>query len=56
MVEFLRKSESRGEKIAGVYSIGITKSIILYGDGIRCDDAIIKLTARAQCIHREVYD
>ena len=44
MIEFLRKFENRGIKIAGVKSILITKSInvqlftlILYGVGVRCD-------------------
>ena len=44
MIEFLRKFENRGIKIARVNSILITKSInlqfltlILYGVGVRCD-------------------
>ena len=44
MVEFLRKFDNRGVKIARVNSILITKSInlnffnlILYGVGVRCD-------------------
>ena len=61
MVEFLRKFEIRGIKIARVYSILISKSInlllftlILYGVGIRCDVDIFKLTASAQAIYRDV--
>ena len=38
MVEFLRKSASRGEEIARVNSIRIIKStLILYGVGVRYD-------------------
>ena len=44
MIEFLRKFENRGTKIAWVNSILITKSInlelfilILYGVAVRCD-------------------
>ena len=39
LVEFLRKSWSRGDKIVPVNSIRITKSInlILYGVEVRCD-------------------
>ena len=50
--KFIRKSKSRGDKIARVNSICITKSInyfifILYGVGVRCDVDIFTLTARA---------
>ena len=55
MVEFLRKYESRSNKIAGVNSIRITKSIISYPVGVRCDVNIFKLTARVQSSSREVY-
>ena len=51
MVEFLRKFENRGIKIAQVNSILITKSVnlllftlILYGVGGRCDVDIFKLS------------
>ena len=40
MVEFLRKSETRGDRILRVNSIRITKSIIIlffYGVALRCD-------------------
>ena len=57
--KFLRKYESRGNKIARVNSIRITKSINLLqfctGVGVRRDVDIFKLTARAQLIYREVY-
>ena len=62
MVEFLGKSESRGNKTGRVNSICITKSINLlwfcmHGVGLRnCDADIFKLTARAQSTYREVYD
>ena len=68
IVEFLRKFENRGIKIAPVNSILITKSInsqlftlLLYMVlRVRCDIDIFKLTASAQSIeksyHREVYD
>ena len=62
MVEFHRKSDNHGIKIARVTSTFITKSInlqvftwILYGVGVRCDVDTFKLTARAQSINREVY-
>ena len=62
MVEFLRKFQNRGIKIAWVNPILITKSInlqlftlIFYGVGIRCDVAIFKLTSSAQSIYKEVY-
>ena len=46
MVEFLRKSEGRGDEIARVNSIRMTKSInllwILYAAGSRCDVDIFK--------------
>ena len=49
MVEFLRKFENRGFKIARVYSIRITKSINLRKfftlQGVRCNVDIFKLTA-----------
>ena len=58
MVQFLRRSESRGIVIAWVNSIRITKSInlllILFGVGVRCDLDIVKLTARVQSIFRKV--
>ena len=44
MVEFLKKNENRGIKIARVNSILVTKSfdlqlftLILYGVGVNCD-------------------
>ena len=56
-VEFLKKFENRGIKIAQVNSILITIpinlqlfSLILYGFGVRCDVEILKLTASAQSI------
>ena len=62
MVEFIRKFENRGIKIARVNSILTTKSInlqlftlILYGVGVCCDVDIFKLTASAQSIYRYVY-
>ena len=59
MVEFLRKSESRGNKIARGDSIRITKihqfTLILNSVAVRYDVDIFKLTARAQPIYREVY-
>ena len=59
MVEFLRKFESRGDKISRVNSIRITKSVNLLSfctmlQGVRCDVDIFKLTARGQSIYREV--
>ena len=60
MVEFLRKFENRGIKIARVNSIRITKSIKLLKfytvPRVRWDFDILKLTARAQSINREVCD
>ena len=60
MVQFKRKSESRGDKYTRVNSICITKSInllkIFYGFGVRCDVDIFKLTAHAPSIYREVYN
>ena len=63
MVEFLRKFENRGIKIARVNSSLITKSInlqlftlICMLLGIRNNGDIFKLTASAQSIYREVYD
>ena len=62
MVEFLRKFENRGIKIARVNSILITKSIdlqlftlILSGVGVRCDVDIFKLTASTQSNCTEIY-
>ena len=62
IVEFFRKIENRGIKIARLNTILITKSIdlqlftfILYGVGVRCDVDTFKLTASAQSIYREVY-
>ena len=61
MVEFLRKFENRGTKIAGVNSILITKSInlqlftlILCGVIVLCDRS--QFSAPAQFIYREVYE
>ena len=62
MVEFLRKFDNSGIKIAGVNSILITKSTNLqlfffnFGRccGDRCED-IFKLTVSALSINREVY-
>ena len=58
MVECLRKSESRGDKIARVNSILNSKSINLHEFctvfGVLCDVDILKLTARAQSIYRDV--
>ena len=60
IVEFLKKSERRGEKIARVDSICITKSINLQkfciGVWVRCDVDIIELTGRGHFIYREVND
>ena len=47
MVEFLRKSEGRGDEITRVNSIRITKSInkftiILYSVGVSCDREIFR--------------
>ena len=55
MVDFLRKSECGGDKIARVNSICTTNSIItfiLYCVAVRCDKGAI---FRAQSIYREVY-
>ena len=58
MVKFLRKLQSRGDKIARVTSILIIKinqfTLILYGIDVRCDVDIIKQTARTQSIYREI--
>ena len=64
ILEFLRKFENGGIKIAWAKSILISKSInlqlftlILHTVlEVRCDVDIIKLTASAQSINREVYD
>ena len=64
MIEFLRKFENRGIKIAWVNSIIISKSINLQLGcwtpntptvlGVRCSVDILKLSASAQPIYREV--
>ena len=58
MVEFLRKFENLGIKIARVNSILTTKSInlqlstlILYCVGVRCDVHICKPTENVQSIY-----
>ena len=63
MIEFLRKFENRGIKIAPINSILINKSInlklftvILYDVGGPLRFNILKLTVSAQSINREVYD
>ena len=60
MVEFLRKSESRGIKIDPVNSIRIIKSIILLSVCTVLGSIVMltffKLTARALSIYREVYN
>ena len=59
MVEFLRKSKSRGIKIALVYLIRIPQiyqfSIIWYGVVVRYVVNIFNLTAGAQTIDRKVF-
>ena len=52
---FLRKYESRGNKIAQFASPNLSIYLILFGVGVLCDADIFKLTARAQSIYREVY-
>ena len=56
MVEFLRKFDNRGIKIAGVNSIRITKSKKLLKFNmalvVRGDDDIFKLTACARIVNQ----
>ena len=57
MVEFLRKSESRSDKIAWI-KIALS-NISMYFNFVQCwgpcNVNIMKLTARAQSIYREVH-
>ena len=63
MVEFPRKIENRGIKIARIISIRITKSInhkeslhsIFYGVGVFSHVDIFKLTDYASSINRKIY-
>ena len=59
MVEFFRKSEGRGDKIARVNSIRITKSINLLTfctalHGVRCDVEIFKLPMHSPFVKKSI--
>ena len=60
MVEFLRKYESRVDKIPELTHFTLPNQSIyfnfVYGVGVRCDVDILQPTVRAQSIYREVYD
>ena len=64
MIEFFIKFKNRGIKIARASELAIYYKIyqftVLYFNfvvlGVRCDVDILKLTASAQYINREVYE